>query len=141
MLFERTTCACENCTKCCKRQPGPLAPDDFERIRRYLQETVEQAREHFCSSPGALVRTPNGTRRVGTITPRMRKGRCVFLDDNDRCTIHAVSPFGCRMFDTHMGTAQANARSLFLAQSQAMSAEYQALRDSLPFTTAKLPKL
>jgi Fe-S-cluster containining protein len=137
--FKRTNCACHDCTKCCKRQPGALAPDDFERIRDFLGETDEQARKHFWASPGALVRTEHGTKRVGTVTPQMRKGRCVFLDDKNRCTIHAVAPFGCSMFDTHMSAMAAHARSLFLVRWQASSRAYSDLRRCLPYARTYKP--
>jgi Fe-S-cluster containining protein len=142
--FDRTTCACESCTACCKRQPGPLAHGDFERIAAFLGETHEQAKEHFWASPGALVQvgnragTEHQTIRVGTITPRFRKGRCVFLDENDRCKIHPVSPFGCSHFDTHMSNERALPRSLWLVRSQT-DPEYQKLRDELPYATSYRP--
>jgi Fe-S-cluster containining protein len=137
--FARTKCACFDCTTCCKRQPGALSPDDFERIRLYLQETEEQARKHFWASPGALIRTDDGTKRVGTVTPRMRKGRCVFLDDNNRCKIHSVAPFGCSMFDTHMNRQTAHERSVFLVRWQASSRAYSDLRYRLPYSRTYKP--
>jgi Fe-S-cluster containining protein len=138
--FDRTTCSCEECKACCKRQPGPLAPGDFERIAEHLGEDRETAKEHFWASPGALVKTADGvTHRVGTITPRFRKGRCVFLDENDRCKIHAVAPFGCSHFDTHMSAVQAMPRSLALVKAQAQDADYQKLRNELPMATTYKP--
>jgi Fe-S-cluster containining protein len=137
--FKRTTCACEQCTKCCKRQPGPLADGDFERIAEHLGETRDEAKAHFWASPGALVKLNSGqTVRVGTITPRFRKGRCVFLDENDRCKIHSVAPFGCSHFDTHMGYDEAMSRSVWLVRSQ-VNEEYQKLRDELPYSTSYKP--
>jgi Fe-S-cluster containining protein len=138
--FNRTTCACNECKACCKRQPGPLRPGDFERIAEHLGEDRETAKEHFWASPGALVQTHDGkTHRVGTITPRFRKGRCVFLDENDRCKIHAVAPFGCSHFDTHMSNAQAMPRSLAMVKEQALDADYQKLRNELPMATHYKP--
>lgn len=136
--FHRTTCACDGCKACCKRQAGPLATGDFERIAEHLGETHEQAKEHFWASPGALVKEDGGTIRVGTITPRMRRGRCVFLDENDRCKIHAVAPFGCAHFDTHMSAGIAHPRSVALVIDQ-MSPDYQKLRNELPYATHYKP--
>jgi Fe-S-cluster containining protein len=138
--FNRTKCACENCIRCCKRQPGSLAAGDFERIRLYLQLTIEQAKKWFWASPGALaVDTSTGrTHRIGTITPRMRHGRCVFLDEHNRCTIHPVAPFGCAYFDTHMTGAAAHPRSVWLARTQ-LDDDYQKLRDELPMATSYKP--
>jgi Fe-S-cluster containining protein len=137
--FERTVCACETCKACCKRQPGPLAPGDLERIAEHLGMTVEDAKQFFWASPGCLVRDGLGeTRRIGTITPRYRKGRCVFLDENDRCKIHPVAPFGCAYFDTHMSYGRAQGRSNWLATMQSRW-EYQKLRDTLPYATHHKP--
>jgi Fe-S-cluster containining protein len=138
--FKRTVCACEECTRCCLRQPGPLAPNDFERIAAFLGEDRETAKEHFWASPGAIVQLHSGeTVRVGTITPRYRKGRCVFLDENNRCKIHPVAPFGCAYFDTHMSNAAAQARGSWLAHEQMTDAEYKKLRSELPYATHHKP--
>jgi Fe-S-cluster containining protein len=138
--FNRTVCACKECTQCCKRQPGPLAPGDYERIQEHLGATQEQMAKLFCASPGALIvdHRSGEAVRIGTITPQRRKGRCVFLDENDRCKIHAVAPWGCAYFDTHMSKQQAYPRSVWLAKSQ-LDPAYQALRNKLPYTTNYKP--
>jgi Uncharacterised protein family (UPF0153). len=139
--FVRTECSCSECVKCCKRQPGPLAPGDFERIQKHLGASDEEMREKFWASPGCMVKDAFGvTARIGTITPRYdrRKKRCVFLDDNDRCTIHSVAPFGCAYFDTHQSSVTAMPRSVWLARQQ-MDPDYQRLRDSLPYATHHKP--
>jgi Fe-S-cluster containining protein len=137
--FTRTVCACTACTQCCKRQPGPLAAGDYERIQAYLGISDEAMTKLFCASPGALVmnQLSGVVRRIGTITPQKRKGQCVFLDENDRCKIHAVAPFGCAYFDTHMSAATAQPRSVWLAHTQETE-EYQALRNKLPYATHKV---
>lgn len=139
-MFERTTCACQECVACCKRQPGPLAPGDFEKIAALLGEDRETAKLHFWASPGALVMDVSTRRqfRVGTITPRVAHGRCVFLDDQDLCKIHAAAPFGCAMFDTHMGLLEGQRRAAWLVREQQRS-DYQALRSELPFASTYKP--
>lgn len=134
--FQRTTCACTDCTACCKRQPGFLIPGDLERIASYLGETVEKVKAYFWSSEGALVQDSNGRQyRIRTITPRYdkRKKRCVFLTDDDKCSIHEVAPFGCSFVDTHMSFNAGNQRSAW-AMTQVMDSEaYVEQRKSLPF--------
>jgi Fe-S-cluster containining protein len=137
--FERTKCACENCTRCCKRQPGPLVFDDIQRIKDFLGIGDEEFHDLFVASPGALVKAGDGkTHRVGSIVPRMRRGRCVFLDEKDRCRIHAVAPFGCAYFDTHMSAQTAHPRSLFIVNDN-MSDEFRDYRDGLDYTTSYKP--
>ena len=91
-----TECACSECVKCCKEQPGALGPGDYERIREKLAQW--DVSHLFRSSDGALVHDSetNRTFRVRTIVPLYdrRKKRCVFLGDDDRCTIHSVKPMG-----------------------------------------------
>jgi Fe-S-cluster containining protein len=139
--FARTKCACKECVACCKRQPGPLAPGDFERIAAFLGEDREAAKQHFWASPGAMVKDSmtGQVRRIGSITPRMRRGRCVFLTDDDRCSIHEVAPFGCAYFDPHQSYVTAHPRSIWLVRQTMADPEHRKLRDELPYATSYKP--
>jgi Fe-S-cluster containining protein len=139
--FGRTTCSCPDCVRCCHEQPGSCAPGDVERIADYLGLPVRVASLRFVASPGALVghRLTGQVIRIGTITPKRRNGRCVFLDEADRCTVHAVAPFGCAYFDTHMAAEDAQPIGLWLAQAQTDTA-YQSLRRTLPEATHYKPR-
>lgn len=146
--YTRTVCACERCRACCKRQPGSLIPSDVERIIQHREAqgfdrelAFQWFKKHFWASPGALVKSllTGRTIRIGTITPRWHKGKCVFLDENERCKIHQVAPFGCSHFDNHMSDAEGNERSLFMVEKQSSSQEYQTLRAELPFATHHKP--
>lgn len=139
-----TECACKTCVQCCKEQPGALIPGDFEKIRAYLPHVpTSEFIEMFRSSDGALVGDSGTGRqfRVRTIVPLYdrRKKRCVFLGDDDRCTIHAVKPAGCALFDTHMGTPLAAMRSAWVVRQQ-QDEDYQALRKTLKVTDHYKPK-
>jgi Fe-S-cluster containining protein len=146
--FTRTVCACEKCRACCKRQPGPLAHGDFERIADHVAKTqelsgeiaFEQVKRQLCASPGALVMdsATGAIKRIGSITPKRAKGRCVFLDEQERCSIHEVAPFGCAFFDTHMDARVAHPRSVWLAHNQC-EPDYQKLRDELPYAQSYKP--
>ena len=141
MEIERTTCACAGCVALCKRQPGSLAPGDFERIAAALGEDRETATRHFWASPGAVVMNTETMRvyRIGTITPRLEHGRCVFLTAEDRCAIHAVAPAGCRYFDIHMDAAEGHRRGTWVVRQQ-QDATYQALRATLVQATSYRPR-
>ena len=138
--FKRSACACNSCVKFCKRQPGPLIPEDVERIRCYLQITQEQLEEKLWASPGGLVKDSGTGRveRVGTITPRWRKGQCVFLDANNRCGIWPVSPFGCAYFG-HENDAVAHEKTLWFMRRIVFSEAYTQLRKRLPYATHYKP--
>ena len=138
--FERTTCACEKCVACCKQQPGPLIPGDADRIAEHLGITLGEVKNLLWASPGALARRGNQTVSIKTITPRMVKGRCVFLDAKDRCTIHPVAPFGCAYSDVHQSRPEAMSRSMWGHWMIENSDEYKRLRASLMLATNYKPR-
>ena len=114
----RTECACERCRACCKAMPGMLVPGDMEAIlSEYVprdwseKEISDWIGCHFVASEGAMVAVGGHIGRVRTITPAPRSASdptCVFLDSDERCAIHSVAPWGCRMCDSHMGRDQAD---------------------------------
>ena len=113
--FERTRCDCSDCAMGCKHLPGYLVPADVERIAGHLGYTNLRgfAFDNLLASAGATVMNAEGqVYQIPTLVPRRKPdGSCVFLDERDRCTIHAVSPFGCSFFDAHQSDAEADARS------------------------------
>lgn len=143
--FSRTVCACADCASHCKRQPGPLAPGDFERIASKMQLPAEQAAAFFRASPGALVRDSQTglPRRIGTIVPATTDagGRCVFLDQNDQCLIHDVAPFGCAYFDHHMPARIAYPRTVWYLRAVDASPDYARIRSALKYCTTHNPNV
>jgi hypothetical protein len=113
--FCRTRCDCRECTRSCEHLPGYLVPADLERLHRHLapdQDLHAWAQGHLRASPGALVLRHGRTFRIPTLVPARRPdGACVFLTATGRCAIHAVSPFGCAFFDSHMAPGEADRRS------------------------------
>lgn len=85
--------ACQGCGFCCRfHQLGPLLPQDRARI--------EAARPQDWWAPAAA-----GWSRQGPAGVELRKldGHCVFLDDDQRCALHArlgpqAKPAFCRLF-------------------------------------------
>lgn len=108
--FSRTTCACRRCSISCEHLPGSLAPSDLPAIAAHLGfagDLDRFAREHLVASEGPTVALGDG--RIVTLpvlTPTSTSdGACRYYDrstDGGRCTIHAVSPFGCAHVDAHM---------------------------------------
>jgi Fe-S-cluster containining protein len=100
--IERSVCDCDQCKCGCKAQPGFLAPGDLEKIANYLGHDPYDSdflTESFSASEGSTVIDRGQLKQIPTIVPKQQDdGRCVFLDSSDRCTIHPVSPFGCRNF-------------------------------------------
>jgi len=113
----------------------------MERIAEHLGLSMRVTALKFWASPGALLmNTATGsTFRVGTITPRKVHGKCIFLDDDDRCTIHAVAPAGCSYFDTHQSREEGMPISKWVVGLQAQP-EYQSLRRTLVKATSYNPR-
>lgn len=125
--FQRSVCDCKSCVTCCEHMPGVLIPGDLELILDY-----QQARENptawllhnFQASEGAtaMVVGPAGPRviKIPTIVPRLTETGCIFLKEG-KCTIHAVSPFGCSFTDVHKGMEEADtiSRAMGIAQMEA----------------------
>jgi Fe-S-cluster containining protein len=103
--YERSYCRCELCRAPCKSCPGHLVPTDVHTLSDYIGIEQDDPAwydwflKHFEASEGALVVRDGRAFRVPTIVPAQHEdGRCVFLDAEERCTIHPAAPFGCRMF-------------------------------------------
>lgn len=120
ILPERTVCECEACRKGCYEGPGYLIPTDLTAYKtRFGLDTAEKrlawAEEHLLASPGAVVVKGGVMFRIPTLVPARQNGEqrtpCHFLTDGGRCSIHAVSPFGCRAYDSHMPASVGSDRS------------------------------
>src|SRR5215471_17766846 len=111
----RTECACRACVVNCHFVPGSLIPADLHRIAEYLNESdlTRFALDNLLASPGAIIYTRDGLIRIRTLVPARRAdGACRFLTAEDRCSIHAVSPYSCAMFDCKQSREEADALSL-----------------------------
>lgn len=121
--FKRTVCACRRCAISCEHLPGALAPSDLRTIASHLghADIATFAKESLCASEGATLSMADGrVVQLPTLVPKSTpNGACIFLKEG-RCTIHAVSPFGCSQVDAHMSDAEFTKRS---------NASYEALLD------------
>ena len=92
-----------------------MIPADLDRILQHLapgEDLLAWARQHLLASPGAKVLQGSRVFRIPTLVPARRPdGACIFLTAEDRCAVHAVAPFGCAFFDSHMPGAEADRRS------------------------------
>jgi hypothetical protein len=91
-----------------------LLPSDIPRIAEHLgySNPVEFALDNLLASPGAIVVDHGQIRQIRTLAPARRQdGACLFLDEEDRCRIHSVSPYGCSHFDAHQTNEEADLRS------------------------------
>ena len=113
--FARTECACEECALNCRYIPGYLIPTDLDAMAAYLsyESVLTFALENLLASPGATAMADGELFQIPTLVPaRQANGVCKFLTPENRCAIHAVSPFGCSHFDVHQSKTEADERSL-----------------------------
>lgn len=113
--FNRTECACAECALNCRFIPGYLIPTDLAGIAEQLgyENLLTFALENLLASPGATVMANGELFQIPTLVPaRQANGACKFLTADNRCAIHAVSPYGCSHFDVHQSKAEADERSL-----------------------------
>jgi len=127
--LERTECACPEDVAYCRGTPGQLIGSDVDALRSLLGE--EDLLDLLQASRGARVEQGGRTWRVPTIRPRMRDGRCVFLEDDDRCRVHAAAPFGCACFDAHMDPSESDARAWWGVAAIVSDEQYLALHARL----------
>jgi Fe-S-cluster containining protein len=102
-------CNCFECISACTNDPGRLIPSDIKKIAAVLGCTPEQLIADY------LVKIPLGDGKISALAPAKlkgkryvaepgtiaqdyyadQKGKCVFLDKENRCSIHSVKPFEC----------------------------------------------
>lgn len=96
-------CHCDRCVAACKRKPGWFAPGEAEKAAEYLGMTLKEffdkylfvdywsaADNVYLLSPAIL------GAETGEVAPFSTRGQCVFLNKDDRCSIHPVKPYECR---------------------------------------------
>lgn len=109
MTGTRESCTCDRCVAACKRHPGWLEPGDAERIAAHLGVSLPDLFRSKLAVDYMLPTDANGLEDAvfglrpvtprdtpGAEAPYVVGGRCVFLSDDDRCTVHPVKPAECR---------------------------------------------
>lgn len=93
--FERTISATEKDVDYCRRSPGILSPGEEQDL--YL--ATREGGESLLAWAEAHLETASGNwkdRRLWYLRPAGTP--CHWLDKHDRCSVHAVSPYGCAFF-------------------------------------------
>lgn len=92
---------CTSCGNCCRDPLLPITDTDLRRIvratradpRRLVDWIGEDGIE--MDEPDAFAVLRRGKR---VMVLRHARGRCLYLGDDDRCTIYSARPMGCRVF-------------------------------------------
>jgi hypothetical protein len=104
-------CSCNECISACLNDPGRLVPDDIPRLSELLKISELNLKNDYLvrvpvTSHGHIVHAlapakKKGRRFIaepGTSAPDYyteEKGRCIFFDDKDCCSVHDSKPFEC----------------------------------------------
>ena len=108
--FQRTICDCNGCSSHCRIKPGFLIPSDIQAIEEFCEHRIDET-PVFRLSSKTRVMIGNIVMPLITITPNVKDdGSCIFLNDEGKCDIHPVSPFGCSHFDGHMSFVESEKR-------------------------------
>ncbi|HEV8058854.1 MAG TPA: hypothetical protein VGP68_03225 [Gemmataceae bacterium] len=100
--FTRTICACAICQAPCHHIPGSLDVADLPRLCPPSQNVFTWAEEHL----RAIV-----DKGYPTLVPsRGANSHCHWLFEG-RCSVHAVAPYSCAFFDSHMTDVEIDRRS------------------------------
>ena len=84
---------CEQCGWCCALNGYVrLTAEEVLQIAEHLGITPEDLRERYTTI------VPGDRTQAVILLDQPGTTRCVFLDDDNRCRIHAVKPRQCRTF-------------------------------------------
>lgn len=96
-MVKADTCGCEGCHKCCTGMGNSIVLDPFDIWRMcFLSGKEDMGFEELLARGKVELNLVDGL-----ILPNLRmneKDACSFLNDEGRCTIHAVRPAICRLF-------------------------------------------
>lgn len=105
------SCTCAECVACCTRTPGWFAPGEAEKAAELIGMPFDEFREkylvqdYWVGDPDIPVLAPGkvgveeqalGAQRPVSWGYAFARGRCVFLNEDDRCRIHEAKPMECR---------------------------------------------
>lgn len=103
-------CTCEYCVGACHNVPGWFMPGQVEKLAKRAKLSLLDYFTKFL----VLEYWVNGDSNIYVLTPSKswqtpgtkakwnsayHPGKCIFLDDKDRCSIHKFKPFECAKLD------------------------------------------
>jgi Fe-S-cluster containining protein len=93
---------CTGCGNCCKEPLLPLTDEDLMRLVSHtgsdplkLVKFITRDEIDMDHEPEGFASLRQGKR---VMVLRHERGRCIYLGSDDRCTVYAERPLGCRVF-------------------------------------------
>lgn len=103
-------CSCESCARACLNRPGYFAPGEAIKAAEFLGLTLREffdkylvvdfQTDHTGLKVSYYLLMPATVGEQGTVAGYIpKRGRCIFLNKENRCDIHSVKPKECRLYD------------------------------------------
>lgn len=84
---KRSSCSCDECKAMCRKAPCVGSPTwTVEAIKKYGKDKFASTEDAAMTGTGLF----HGN--IYLVAPRFENGKCIFLDENDLCTIHDDQP-------------------------------------------------
>lgn len=107
LLNDVMECSCDKCVGACRKKPGWFVPEEIKPAADFLGLTEKEffdkylSVDYFTDPDGFLYVLSPATDKSepGKEFPLEPSGRCIFLTDDEKCSIHSVKPFECKYFD------------------------------------------
>jgi predicted nucleic acid-binding protein len=112
---KRHVCGCKVCRLWCKVSPGNLIPSDLGRLIPPEVDPFAWARQNLLAND-----------RGGLQTATKPDRSCKFLTENEKCSIWAVSPFGCAFFRCTPAQTDEESDRLKILASKVVQADHDA---------------
>jgi Fe-S-cluster containining protein len=114
-LNPTNACSCHICVHACRHRPGWFLPDEIRAAAAFVGTEVKPffdrflVVDYYCEEDGDIfLLAPAVSHAIpGQEAPFDPRGRCVFLDPNDRCMIHEAKPYECGQ-SHHSGSRSAS---------------------------------
>lgn len=124
ILNDTIDCSCNDCISACKAKPGWFLPEEIKPAADLLGLTEKEFFEKYLSvdyyhleKSFLFVLSPATSNSVpGEEFPFEPGGRCTFLTEDEKCSIHSAKPYECKSYDhrdkykdvnLHLAVAQA----------------------------------
>lgn len=84
---KRSSCSCDECKAMCRKAPCIGSPIwTVEAIKKYGKDKFASTEDASMKGIGLFYDS------IYLVAPKFENGKCIFLDENDLCTIHDDQP-------------------------------------------------
>jgi len=106
-LVDTIECSCEGCVSACHKKPGWFIPEEIKPAADSMGLSEKEffdkylAVDYYFSSTEKLFVLAPVTKRSkpGVEYPLDPRGSCIFITDDNKCSIHAFKPYECKHYD------------------------------------------